>query len=192
MTGERWRCFVAVPIGESLRADLRAAVDAWRDDPALAGMRWTDPEGWHLTLAFLGPIQAESVPELVERLAAVAAAHPPSWSATGGLGAFPTPARARVTWYGVEDGEGRLARLASAVAVALALDVDESRPLRPHLTLARARRGPLDLRPWLAFATAPAGILVTDRIELMRSHTGTGPARYETLAAMNLGVPTGV
>jgi 2'-5' RNA ligase len=192
MTGERWRCFVAVPIGESLRAGLRAAVDPWREDPALTSMRWTAPEGWHLTLAFLGAIDAESVPELVERLETVAAAHPPSRSATGGLGAFPTPARARVAWYGVEDGERRLARLASAVAVALALDVDGSRPLRPHLTLARARRQPVDLRPWLASASAPAGVLVTDRIELMRSHTGRGPARYETLAAMNLGVPTGV
>ena len=158
MTGERWRCFVAVPIGESLRADLRAAVDAWRKEPALAGMRWTDPEGWHLTLAFLGPIDAASIPELVEQLAAVAQAHPTTRSATGGLGAFPTPAHARVAWYGVEDADDRLSHLASAVAVALALDGDGSRPFRPHLTLARARREAADLRAWLASASAPEGI----------------------------------
>ena len=155
-------------------------------------MRWADPEGWHLTLAFLGPIDAASIPELVEQLAAVAQAHPTTRSATGGLGAFPTPAHARVAWYGVEDADGRVSHLASAVAVALALDGDGPRPFRPHLTLARARREAADLRAWLASASAPEGILITDRIELMRSQPGRGPARYETLAAMSLGVPTGV
>jgi 2'-5' RNA ligase len=50
----------------------------------------------------------------------------------------------------------------------------------------------VDLRSWLASASAPEGELVADRIQLMRSHLGRGPARYETLAAMKLGVPAGV
>ena len=190
MTDERWRCFVAVPIGERLRDDLRMAADGWRARDDLAGLRWTDPDGWHLTLVFLGAIEPGSALALGDRLAAAAEAHPVSTSATGGVGAFPAPARARVAWYGVEDGERRLARLAADVAAALGLDA--SRHLRPHVTLARARRDPLDLRPWLASASAPEGVLVADRIELMRSHTGRGPARYETLATFMLGVPAGV
>ena len=189
MTKERWRCFVAVPIGEALRDDLRAVVERWRPRRDLAGLRWTDPDGWHVTLAFLGPTEPASVPLLRDRLAAVADAHEPTGSTTGGLGAFPTSARARVAWYGIEDGEGRLARLAADVAAALGLDA--SRPLTPHLTLARARGEPVDLRSWLASASAPEGELTTDRIELMRSHTGREPARYETLATMKLGVPSG-
>ena len=190
MSDERWRCFVAIPIGEALRADLRTAVDEWRGREDLAGLRWTDAEGWHMTLAFLGPIDAASVPGVVERLATVAEAHQATRSTTGGVGAFPTPARARVAWYGIEDGHGRLAHLAADVAVALGLET--SRPLRPHLTLARERREPVDLRSWLASASAPDGALAAERIELMRSHIGRGPARYETLAAITLGVPAGV
>jgi 2'-5' RNA ligase len=190
MRVERWRCFVAIPIGEALRDDLRTAVDGWRGREDLAGLRWADPEGWHLTLAFLGSIDAASVAGVIERLATAAEAHPASRSRTGGVGAFPAPARARVAWYGIEDARGRLARLAADVAVALGLDA--SRPLRPHLTLARARRAPVDLRSWLASASAPVGVLAADRIELMRSHIGRGPARYETLAAITLGVPAGV
>jgi len=190
MSDERWRCFVAIPIGEELRDELRAAVEHWRARDEQAGLRWTDPQAWHVTLAFLGSIDPASVRGVVERLATVAAAHPATRSATGGLGAFPTPARARVAWYGIEDAHGRLARLAADVAVALELDA--SRPLRPHLTLARARREPVDLRSWLASASAPTGVLAADRIELMRSHTGRGPARYETLSALKLGVPAGV
>lgn len=190
MSDEHWRLFVAVPIGEELRRALRAPVEEWRNAEELAGLRWTEPTGWHVTLAFLGSTDASSVPVVLERLTSVAEAHAGMTSRTGGLGAFPTPARARVVWYGVEDGDGRMARLAAEVAVALGLDA--SRPLRPHLTLARARRQPVDLRSWLAYASAPDGELTADRIELMRSHTGRGPARYETLATMKLGVPAGV
>ena len=190
MNDERWRCFVAVPIGDALRDDLRVAVDAWRDRADLAGLRWTDPDGWHVTLAFLGATEPASVPAVAKRLSSVAEGHEATSSTTGGLGGFPTPARARVAWYGIDDGEGRLARLAADVAAALGLDAP--RQLRPHLTLARARRQPVDLRPWLASASAPEGTLVMDGIRLMRSHTGNGPARYETLAAMKLGVPAGV
>ena len=190
MSDERWRLFVAVPIGEELREALRTPVEEWGNDEQLAGLRWTDRDGWHVTLAFLGSTEAAAVPELIERLASVAPAHGATTSRTGGLGAFPTPARARVAWYGVEDAEGRLARLAADVAAVLGLDA--SRPLRPHLTLARVRRQPVDLRRWLASASAPEDVLTTDRIELMRSHTGRGPARYETLATIKLGVPARV
>lgn len=187
MIAERWRCFVAIPIAEALREELRSAVDGWRGREDLTGLRWTDAEAWHVTLAFLGSLDAALVAGVVERLAAVAQAHSATRSTTGGLGGFPTPARARVAWYGIEDANGRLARLAGDVALVLGLDA--SRPFRPHLTLARARREPVDLRSWLASASAPTGLLAADAIELMRSHVGRGPARYETLAAITLGVP---
>ena len=182
MSDERWRCFVAVPIGEELRADLKAAVDPWRD---LGGLRWTDPVGWHVTLAFLGSVDVDRVPRLAGSLAPVAERHAPISLATGGFGAFPSPRHARVAWYGVEDADGRIERLAADVALALGLEAP--RRFRPHMTLARARRQPVDLRSWLASASAPEGRLAVDRMELMRSHTGRGLARYETLATIALG-----
>ncbi len=184
MTGSRWRCFVAVPIGEDLRADLLATAEAWRGSEDL---RWTDPDTWHVTLAFLGGIRAASIPGLVERLEMVADSHPPATFATGGLGAFPTPARARVAWYGVEDDHRRLAQVAADLWRALELDAPQA--FRPHVTLARARRQPVDLRSWLASASVPGGVLDVDRIALMRSHVCKGPAHYETLATIRLGVP---
>jgi len=182
MIDERWRCFVAVPIGEALRADLRIAVDAWRG--LGTDLRWTDPDGWHVTLAFLGPIEAASVFRLIERLALVAAEHSAMRFRTGGLGAFPAPARARVVWYGIDDEHGWLAHLACDVAAAL--DLDGTHTFRPHLTLARARRRPVDLRRWLSSVSVPEGGLEVDRVALMRSHVSGGPASYETLATVSL------
>ena len=190
MIDERWRCFVAIPLSEALRAALRTAIESWRVDEDLQDLRWTEPDRWHVTVAFLGSIEAASVPEVTARLEAAASRHAVMQAATGGLGAFPSAAQARVAWYGIEDPEGGLARLGTDVALALGLDA--SRPYHPHLTLARARRQPVDLRSWLATASVPDGRLTVDRIELMRSHLGSGSVRYERLRAITLGVRAGV
>jgi 2'-5' RNA ligase len=71
------------------------------------------------------------------------------------------------------------AGLVSALADAIGFE-PERRPLRPHVTVARARRDTrlrataLDPPPALTFE--PEGLV------LYRSHTGRGGARYEPLA----------
>jgi 2'-5' RNA ligase len=183
--GERWRLFVALPIGEELRASLATAVDGWRDRPDLGGLRWTDPAAWHVTLHFLGATEPEDVPGILRALEDVAATHAPMRLATGALGGFPSAGRARVAWYGVAGPAGSLRRLADEVRRALA--PDEATRFRPHVTVARARGEPVDLRGWIADADAPSGELAVDRMQLMRSHLGGGPARYETIAAVPIG-----
>jgi 2'-5' RNA ligase len=183
---ERWRCFVAVPLDASVRDALQQAREPWIARPDLAGLRWSDPSAWHLTLAFLGDVDASSVPDIVTSVCRVAGRHAPMRLPAGGLGAFPTPARARVAWYAIGDPGSHLAGLARDLGSELGLEVGD--PFRPHVTLARARREPVDLRGWLADAAevAPSMTLRTDAIELMRSHLGRGPAVYETLSTIAL------
>ena len=178
---ERWRCFVAVSIGESLRSALADAVEGWKFE----GLRWTDPANWHLTLAFLGPTDPARVAAIEAAMGKVASEHGPMDVRTGGLGAFPSPGRARVLWYGVDDPAGELGALARDLHSELG--VEASGPYRPHLTLARARRQPVNLAPFLADAFAPDGELVVDRLNLMRSHLGGGPARYQVVGSASLG-----
>lgn len=185
MSAERWRCFIAVPIGEALRASLHSSVESWRERSDLANLRWTDPDAWHLTLAFLGDVDPSTGEHLRAALAQAAVQHEPMRLTTGGLGAVPSPARARVCWYVVADADHRLARLADSVADVLELDRHD--PYRPHITLARARHAPVDLREWLASALAPNGSISIDRVDLMRSHQGNGSARYESLYQVALG-----
>jgi 2'-5' RNA ligase len=113
MPEERWRCFVAVPIGEELRASLTSYVEQLRRSPLADAWRWTDPASWHITLAFLGDIAPSSVPVVADALREVAARHTVFTVPTGGLGVFPSSQRPRVLWYGLEDLEGRLAALAA-------------------------------------------------------------------------------
>jgi RNA 2',3'-cyclic 3'-phosphodiesterase len=187
VSDERWRCFVAVPLPAELRSALAATVDRWRDRPDLGDLRWTDPHGWHVTLAFLGSIESAAVPRLAAALDDVAAAHAPRILRAGGVGGFPSAGRARVAWYGVDDPDRRLRALARDTRTAVGLDPQA--PFRAHVTLARARHDSVDLRPWVREASAPEGRLPVDRVDLMRSHLGRGPARYETLVTAMLRAP---
>ena len=187
---ETWRCFVAVPAPAELRAALADAVAAWRAEPDVPNLRWTDPDGWHLTVAFLGPVDPGSVSSIRERIGLAVqpfAAVTPISVHTGRVGAFPRPSAAQSVWLGFEDPDRHLADLARAVQDAL-LPQDAIRRLRAHLTLgrSRARRGePRDA--WLATRTFPPTELVVDDVVLFRSHLGRGPATYEELARLPLG-----
>ena len=181
-----WRCFVAIPLGHELRRDLAAAVDRWWDRPDCAGLRWTDPEAWHLTLAFIGDVEPAHVEVWAGAIATAAEPEAAMTLTTGEVGAFPRSARASVAWYGIADPDGSLARLAAAVRRSVRLPAD-LQPFRPHVTLARTRvSGHADLRAWVREADAPAGRLEVDSVNLMRSHLGSGPARYEVLSTIRL------
>lgn len=186
MTTDRWRLFVAVPIGSDMQARLAHAVQGWRSRPDLENLRWADPATWHVTLLFLGATEPAAVPDLVQALEGVAQTHAPMRLATGGIGGFPSAGRARVAWYGVADPDRSLHRLADDVRAALAPQ-DRGR-FRPHVTLARSRADEVDLRDWIGEADAPQGELLVDQMRLMRSHLGRGPTRHEIIQSIGLGV----
>ncbi|MEX0625223.1 MAG: RNA 2',3'-cyclic phosphodiesterase [Chloroflexota bacterium] len=189
MIDEGWRCFVGVPIGEPLDNELRAALGALQAAASVEAddLRWIDPQEWHLTLAFMGPIAESELPRLIEALNDVASNHAPFAIPTGGLGAFPSRREVRILWYGLADRSRRLAEL--AIAVRIAVDCETASPFRAHLTLARARgdRGvAIPAATWKV--PMPAGQLAVEQLVLYRSHLGAGPASYEILAAAPLGI----
>ncbi|MCC6617893.1 MAG: RNA 2',3'-cyclic phosphodiesterase [Chloroflexi bacterium] len=171
-------------LNAALTRRLVTAVEGWGHRPDLAGLRWSAPPDWHLTLAFLGDVAPDRVSRVVERLSEQARGHARMRLEAGGLGGFPSSSRARVAWYGVADPGSELRRLADDVG--RAVDLEPDRPFTPHITLARAHGRAVDLRAWLEDAVAPAGILAVDRIELVRSRSNGSPNRYETLAALRL------
>ncbi|HLE59354.1 MAG TPA: RNA 2',3'-cyclic phosphodiesterase [Candidatus Limnocylindria bacterium] len=178
------RLFVAVPLGELLRAELADAVADLRAASHTNGeWRWMEPADWHVTLAFIGWVEPGAPSGLAAALSSSVAGHAPFWVDTGGLGAFPGHARARVLWYGVADPDGRLADLAWAAGTATGAAQDRDRQLHAHVTLARSRdrRGTAPDPTW-SDARLPAGRLDVDRVILYRSRVDRVPVRYEALA----------
>jgi RNA 2',3'-cyclic 3'-phosphodiesterase len=134
------RVFVAIDLPESVRAALARAQARLRAACARnPGIRWTRPEGLHITLKFLGEISADHVPALAAALQGVGPFEKFSVEVKG-FGFFPDARHPRVLWAGI-DAPPALRSLAERVDAALSkLDFPpEDRPFRPHLTLARFR-----------------------------------------------------
>jgi 2'-5' RNA ligase len=165
------RLFVALWPPPDAVSELLAAVDEVRADAP--GLRWTAPEKWHLTLAFLGEVPDERRPELEERLARAAGRYPPLTLRFAGGGRFGS----RVLFTRLDGDREPLTRLAASVSAAARrsrISVDD-RPYRPHLTLARGR-GHDDLRPLAArLATFAGRTWTATRLDLVESRLGKGP-----------------
>lgn len=107
----------------------------------LDGTKWVSPAAMHLTLAFLGEVQTERVPSVIEAIQAAAAGTEPFFCSYGGGGVFPAPHKAKVIWLGLLSGSEAVHTLASGLSAALAEKgfIIESRSFAPHLTLGRLR-----------------------------------------------------
>lgn len=128
------RCFVALDLAEPLRHRVAQVVERERER---VDARWVRTEGLHLTLVFLGEVDAGEVPTILSTCQAVAARYPKLSLAIEDAGTFGAPSHPRVLWLGVS---GTLSPLQALVAELEArLEVPSERAFEPHLTLARAR-----------------------------------------------------
>lgn len=176
------RMFVAAIPPPEVVEDLEAFLSVRREAEPL---RWTLPEHWHLTLAFLADVPDRSYDDLLARLERAARKRHPMTATVAGGGAFPHPGRAKVLWAGVEvDDPVELSRLATgcrAAASKAGIEVPGER-FRAHLTLARMGR-PIEATRWLRVLEAYRGPTYRlDEIALVASHLGEGPRkrpRYE-------------
>lgn len=136
------RLFIAI----DLPGDVRSAIAALQAEmkSRLSGVRWTRPEGMHLTLKFLGETPAGKVEGIGQALAAAASGRQPFGLSIGAPGSFGNRGRPRVLWLGFEGDLARLRELQTAVDADLApLGYPrETREFSPHLTLARVPQPP--------------------------------------------------
>ena len=129
------RLFVALELPEA----LKRAVGGLQS--GLRGARWSDPDGVHLTLAFIGEVDPSAQRRIEEGLARLEA--PPLAVALHGIGHFPLRGPPRVLWTGASPAR-ELGRLAASVRreLARAHHPPERRKFAPHVTIARFRRPP--------------------------------------------------
>ena len=171
---------------DALRARLTGEID--RLLGVAADVAWVAEANLHVTLKFLGQIEAGRVAPIAEALGAVASRTPSFELAVRGLGAFPTPVRARVVWVGLEP-IGPLAAVAAELDTALGtLGIPrESRPFAAHVTLGRVRESRRNLGLADALARpAECGRLPVTRLSLMRSELHPRGARYTELTSVVL------
>jgi 2'-5' RNA ligase len=140
----------------------------------------------HLTLAFLGEVSQDFLESTEARLAGAAQQHKAFTARLKGLGAFPSPVRARVVWIGTEQGKGEVCALQADVVKALRSVgyQPEKRPFSPHLTIGRLRiPGDVSRAVAVQFESEPFTI---ERVVLFRSVLGPEGPVYSRLAEFPL------
>jgi 2'-5' RNA ligase len=189
------RLFVAIELPDDVREalgrvqqDLKKRVEraATQGRPPV---RWTRPEGIHVTLKFLGATPPSRVGPLIDALASTVAPFRLSLQPDG-VGNFGGKNNLRTLWVGLAGDVDGLAELAHAVdrAVARLGYPRDTRPFRAHLTLARLadhldRAQRAALHEAVTSYTPPAlPPFVAERVSLMKSTLAPGGSIYERLA----------
>ena len=137
-------------------------------------IKWVRAEHVHLTLKFLGEVDAGREAEMVTMLGSATQGARAITLAVRGAGAFPNPRKPRVVWAGVEP-DPAIEILADSVERSFGPlgFPSEGQPFRPHLTVGRVAR---DARPrqlsgleTLIEGIAVEATAVIDGVDLLRS-----------------------
>ena len=164
---------------------LEAARRAVRASSPPEELRWVSPKNIHLTIRFLGDVAPAKVGALSVALREVARGHEQFELGIDRLGAFPSPAKARVVWFGVGEGEDEVRGLAADVeAAVLSLGFSgEDRSFSPHVTMVRTRGRQVELDK----VTAVVPHFQASRLELVESTLSSRGATYASVASYPLG-----
>ena len=181
------RLFVAVELPDDWRAALLEVQQ--RQERASPGyFRWVAESALHVTVVFMGSQPRARVGAIGEAVRRAASGVPPFHLSLGALGTFGSQRAPRVLWAEALQPDGRLQQLRRALDAELrALGVAfDDKPLRPHVTLGRARRGgPTLLR--LMSESLDLGPHRVDRIVLFESTLLPAGPRYGGVVAAPLG-----
>lgn len=180
------RVFIAInPPPEVRRSALRAASEMVRE--LGEGVRWTRPENVHITLKFLGEVPEEDLQGISSALDAACSTLAPFEARLRGIGAFPSPHRARTIWAGVGEGSGEMSVLATSVGSALEPRgfPREERRYVPHATLGRAK-GSSSILGLPEEGVLRTPVFRVSSIRLIKSSLTPRGSVYETVEAFTL------
>lgn len=174
------RLFVSLDLPRTVSSPLV------RLNPQIPGVRWLAAEQIHLTLAFLGNVDAESEEKLRVQLSGIH--FNAFFLPLREIRAFPARGHPGVLWVGVGRGHPHLFQLhkrVTAAALGAGLEPD-LRPWRPHLTLARCRNvSTQSLHRFLREqADFDGGLVRIDSFRLKSSRPGAAASVYTTELAV--------
>jgi len=190
---EKKRTFIAVDFSEEVKGAIADLVEALQKSlGAGALIKWVETGNIHLTLQFLGDVDAGLFPKLCGGLAGAFTDVEPFAVSIAGLGAFPSLVRPRVLWAGFQAGADSLKALATcAQRVTAPLGfAPEEKVFSPHVTLGRVRELPRSfplgekIQPLLH---SSAGSCRITQVHLMASELKPKGPVYTTLDSFSLG-----
>ncbi len=131
------RLFVGIRFPEAINFTLRNMC------AGIPGAKWVNPDGFHLTLRFIGEIDNGRAEDLDANLAAINARA--LTLQLKGAGQFGTMEKAHTIWAGLERNDAlyHLRDKVESAVVRSGIEPDHRR-FTPHVTLAKLNRAPVD------------------------------------------------
>ena len=193
---EQIRSFIAIELPEGLKSKL-SQIQTQLKATGHAPVKWVDPYSIHLTLKFLGNINANKVSEITGIIESASQGVSPFQLEVKDLGAFPNLRRPQVIWVGTTGELSMLSQLQQRIESGLEPlgFARESRKFTPHLTLARLReRVSPDEQQNIGQLVASiefgeAFIFTVEHVSLMKSQLTREGAIYHRIGSAKLKKP---
>lgn len=133
------RLFLALPIPDPVKARIERVQDELRPVLPPKAVRWTKREQFHLTLRFLGNVEAPRLPDLSRAVRDACSGVGPLPLRAERIGGFPTLRFPRVLWVWVHDDAEHLVRLQRNIGAAVGdfAEREEGKAFTGHVTIAR-------------------------------------------------------
>ena len=182
--------FIAVEIPDNVISGIRDLQQDLKADGV--NIRWVRPENIHLTLKFLGDVQAADIDNISGVISGAVEEVPSISLQAKGVGVFPGVKRPRVLWVGLSGQLELLSRLQKALDANLKGIgfPQEKRPFKGHLTIGRVKTkmdSKIFVDALMAFRSFESETFVADRIVLFKSELKPNGAVYTNLASATLG-----
>lgn len=134
------RYFIGISLDETSRSKLSSLAEARKTEWQFG--KWTHPQDYHITLAFLGDLEPAQAEAVREGLTNHSYAVQPFVLETNVWGTFGPPRKPSILWAGVEPSDSLTALHEHVWQSVEAYGFKpEQRPFRPHITVARRSQG---------------------------------------------------
>ncbi|HET7624811.1 MAG TPA: RNA 2',3'-cyclic phosphodiesterase [Verrucomicrobiae bacterium] len=182
------RLFIAISLPDEIKNEIEKTQAELRRELPENFARWTKRQQFHLTLKFLGNVNAENLKNLAVALRGVGENFPSLRLRAEGIGFFPDWKFPRVIWVGARDESNLLPELQRAIEFAVR-DFTSQKPegkFAGHVTLGRIPRIKRSETERLAnivgkFRGRFFGEWTGREVELIRSELAPGGSRYATI-----------
>ncbi|MFH0826478.1 MAG: RNA 2',3'-cyclic phosphodiesterase [Candidatus Omnitrophota bacterium] len=133
------RTFIAIELPQEIRESLAQLQDRLKQSHA--DVKWVDPQNIHLTLKFLGEIDAEQLDKIIRVLEQVCLGKKTFQMRLSSIGAFPKMHFPRVLWVSVDKGESETKEIAAELEEKVSIFgvPKEKRSFSSHITIGRVR-----------------------------------------------------
>lgn len=171
------KIFISINISEKVKKRLIKIVEKWQDLP----VKWTKEANLHITLAFLGFVSEEDIPEICASVAEAAAKSEIFDLAFDRVELFPSTDEPRMVALTGEANEN-LKKLVNDIEESLEISKARKKSFRPHVTLGRFRK-----YKWEALKNKPSVAeklpltLAVETVQVMASDFDGGGQEYVPL-----------